>query len=195
MAEGFSERWARSVVRQLGRRDVEFSKGLTEPEIAHIGEVFGAKVPDELELFLRAGVPTSSSWAQWHDGVEAVHEWSMAWIDRTFVFDIKQNDYWHPLLGERPTDLDSAISQALAVARSAPPLIPIYEHRFISTAPTEGPHAVLSVYQVVDSIYYGFDLADYFAREFEIKRPGWATSEPPVVPVWGQLFDLLGTER
>ncbi len=66
----------------------------------------------------------------------------------------------------------------------------MYGHRFLATQPADGPRTVVSVRQAVDSIFYGNDLADYFAYEFRIDRPAWATSEPPPVPVWEDLFDF-----
>lgn len=194
MDDGFTEGWAQSTVRQLMQKGVEFAEGMDDDTISRIGECFETAVPPELAIFLRAGVPIGKSWTPWHDGPEAVADSAGTWVDRAFAFDIEHNDYWHPLLGERPSGLSDAISRATTFLRTAPALIPVYAHRFITTAPVEGPRAVLSVQQAGDSIYYGYDLADYFANEFKIAPPSWATKEPPVVPVWGRLFDLLGTE-
>lgn len=80
----------------------------------------------------------------------------------------------------------------MTIVDCAAPLIPIYAHRFLTTAPESGPRAVLSVWQAVDSIFSGNDLAAYFAREFGIDRPSWAVDNPPPVPVWEELFDLFG---
>jgi hypothetical protein len=151
---------------------------------------FGVDVPTELRLFLGAGVPTSPKWAKWVEGPDVVLGKAREWIARTFDFDIRQNTYWHPLFGPRPADDDAAVAQALEFVGASPPLLPVYGHRFLATQPTDGPRAVLSVWQAVDSIFYGNDLADYFAHEFRIDRPAWATSEPPPVPVWEDLFDL-----
>lgn len=189
---GFSEAWASRAVEQLARQGVAFTGGLSDGQIARIGEVFGARVPDEFALFLGAGVPISPTWAGWADGAEAVLDSTREWIDRAFAFDIEHGQYWHPLLGDRPERLGDAIHQALEVVRAAPPLIPIYAHRFITTHETPGPRAVLSVWQAVDSIFYGNDLADYLAREFGVSRPSWAAATEPPVPVWEDLFDLWG---
>jgi hypothetical protein len=194
MSVGFTERWAQSTVRQLRRKGVEFAEGMNDDTIDRIGELFDAAVPPELAIFLREAVPIGPSWARWHDGPESVFESARDWVDRAFAFDIEHNDYWHPLLGERPSGLADAIGSATAFLHTAPALIPLYSHRFITTAPVGGPQPVLSVYQAGDSIYYGYDLADYFASEFNIALPTWVTKEPPEVPVWGRLFDLLGTE-
>jgi hypothetical protein len=47
----------------------------------------------------------------------------------------------------------------------------------------------MSVYQAVDSIVYGNDLADYLHREFAVPRPAWAAASPRPVPYWGQAFN------
>jgi hypothetical protein len=137
-------------------------------------------------------VPTSPKWARWVDGPEAVAQHAREWIETAFTFDIEQRQYWHPLLGDRPADDTDAVAQALEFVRAAPPLLPIYAHRFLATSPSDGPRAVLSVWQPTDSIFYGNDLADYLAREFNLDRPAWAADDAPRVPVWEDLFDLFG---
>jgi hypothetical protein len=192
MVDGFDEAWASSVVGQLSRLGVRFAPGLSDSELNEIGRAFGTPVPSELSLFLAAGVPASPKWAAWTAGPEAVLRSTREWIDRAFRFDFEQGQYWHPLFGERPERVDDAVARALAFVEHAPPLFPIYAHRYLSSAPAAGRRAVLSVWQAVDSIFYGNDLADYFAREFKVDRPVWAASELPPVPVWEELFDLFG---
>jgi hypothetical protein len=169
---------------------VKFASGMSVRDLDAAADAFGSPMPDELSSLLRVGVPVSKDWAPWNDGPAAVANMARAWIDRAFAFDVTQGQYWHPLFGPRPSSDDAAVEVALAYVRAAPPLFPIYGHRFLSSVPTNGPRPVLSVWQAVDSIYYGNDLADYFAREFKIDRPAWAATEPAIVPVWGELFDL-----
>lgn len=166
--------------------------GLTEGEIAEIEAVFDVPLPTELATFLSAGVPVGRGWADWPSGPAAVHERARDWLDRAFTFDIENNVYWHAMFGERPPGNVEAAGIALQVVGCAPPLIPIYAHRFLATAPAEGTRAVLSVWQADDSIFYGTDLADCFAREFGITRPSWVAATEPPVPVWEDLFGLVG---
>lgn len=187
---GFDRAWAERCVDELSGVGVEFAPGLDEIALDEISTAFEVDVPTELRLFLRAGVPTSPKWAKWVEGPGVVLGEAREWIGGTFDFDIRQNAYWHPLFGPRSDDYDAAVERALEFVASAPPLLPVYGHRFLATQPADGPRAVLSVWQAVDSIFYGNDLADYFAHEFRIDRPAWATSEPPPVPVWEDLFDL-----
>lgn len=189
---GFDEAWAAGAVAQLHAQGVRFASGMTDADLAAVEAHFGCPLPSELSTFLRAGIPVSSKWARWTDGIDVVATESRKWLHRTFAFDIEQNAYWHVCFGERPDHVADAIDQALAVVAMAPPLIPIYSHRFLVSQPLDGPRAVLSVWQAVDSIFYGNDLADYFAREFRIERPEWSATDAPRVPVWEDLFDLFG---
>jgi hypothetical protein len=187
----FTAEWAAEAVARLSDRGHAFGPGLTDAEIARVSEACGVLIPPELAMFLQAGRPLHTPWDAWGDKPEVHAAEGRAWVERAFRFDIGHNGYWHPRLGDRPDDPDAAVAQALEVVRAAPPPIPIYGHRFLTTAPAEGPGPVLSVYQAVDSIIYGNDLADYFTREFGIERPPWAAREAPTsVPVWDDLFDL-----
>jgi hypothetical protein len=185
--------WAERAVGHLKAVGVEFTAGLTARDCDAIGQSFGVAMPTELTLLLAVGVPISAKWARWSEGPETVAETARSWIDGAFTFDIMAAQYWHPLFGERPGTSPEAVEQALEVVHAAPPLLPVYAHRFITTSST-GPGPVLSVWQAVDSIIYGNDLADYLANEFGIERPAWAATRSAPVPVWDRLFDLWGTE-
>jgi hypothetical protein len=110
-----------------------------------------------------------------------------------FVFDIEHNHYWHPLFGRRPDRLSDAVEVALRLVEAAPPLVPVYSHRFLTTHRT-GRRPVLSVWQASDSIIYGHDLADYFSHEFRIPNRG-EHGTPPRVPVWEDYFGLFDDHR
>jgi hypothetical protein len=184
----FDEAWAEGAIASLSARGETMAPGLTSRELDAIGEAFGVEVPHEYALLLSAGTPTSPRWVQWSDGPDAVADEARRWIDQRFAFDIEHNGYWSPLFGPRPPRTAEAVDRALAFLATAPVLIPVYGHRFLTTG--AAPRAVLSVWQAVDTIYYGYDLADYLARELDVPRPTWAASDPPPVPIWEDLFDL-----
>jgi hypothetical protein len=190
MSEPFDHAWAEETVRQLAAKGVKFAPGMLDRDIDAAAEAFGTPLPAELASFLRVGVPRSKGWAAWRKGAAPVAKAGRAWVDRGFEFDVRRGQYWHPFFGHRPSSDDAAVEVALAYVRAAPPLFPIHGHKFISSMPADAPRPVLSVWQAIDSIYYGNDLADYLARQFGIDRQDWAASEPSTVPVWGELFDL-----
>ena len=73
-------------------------------------------------------------------------------------------------------------------ARAGPALIPIYAHRAIPNEPLEAGNPVFSVWQAVDTIVYGADLADYLRREFS-RVPGEADEGRPI-RFWTDLLDI-----
>lgn len=192
----FDASWAESTVAALSNQGVVFQRGLAPSDLDDIADAFGTPVPPELALFLAAGVPVSgptvnSFWPQWHDdGPVSVAQDARSWIQRAFSFDVTHGQYWHPLFGVKPKGEKKAVEVALRYLDTCPPLIPVYSHRFLTTQPADGQRPVLSVWQAVDSIYYGGDLADYFHREFSIPSPPWSAKLDPPVPVWEGLFDL-----
>lgn len=69
-----------------------------------------------------------------------------------------------------PADLQDAIAVARQQLRNVPTLIPVVGHRFLPAELCESGNPVLSVWQMVDTIYYGRDLRDFFAYEDSPKR-------------------------
>jgi hypothetical protein len=104
-------------------------------------------------------------------------------------FDIEHNAFWWPAWGARPTALADAFAVAAARVSEAPRLIPVYRHRYLPAEPCAAGNPVLSVYQM-DIIYYGADLREYLANEFEhgamvIVPPGH--DDVRRVPFWGDV--------
>src|SRR5207253_1790467 len=77
-----------------------------------------------------------------------------------------------------------------AVVGKAPKLIPLIAHRYIPADPHLAGNPVFSVMQS-DTIYYGFDLTDYFAHEFgdlASRRPlDW--SKVRRIEFWSDVVD------
>ncbi len=64
-----------------------------------------------------------------------------------------------------------------------PPLIPLYAHRYVLAGQAPEGSPVFSVYQT-EVIYYGRDLAAFFAAEFL----GQPDSKPPIqIDFWSDL--------
>ena len=87
------------------------------------------------------------------------------WPLEGILFDVEQNVFWPDDWGERPRKTTTALQIARERMQFVPTLIPIYSHRFLPGAPSPAGSPVFSVYQT-DVIYYGSDLAAYFAVEF-----------------------------
>lgn len=112
-------------------------------------------------------------------------------------FDVEHNAFWYDPWGPRPADLEEACALARRHLQAAPPLVPIYLHRFIPAEPAQAGNPILSVVQA-DIICYGADLEDYLAREFG--GNGSRPVSPPVgeagvesIPFWGDI--VLGRHR
>jgi hypothetical protein len=100
---------------------------------------------------------------------DAAHSWS--------------TDTWTENLGK----IRAAVASVKAELKTAPFLIPVYAHRFIPATPHKSGNPVFSMYGI-DTIYYGFDLADYLHKEFQIVRPEWAAPVPRrFIPFWSRF--------
>jgi len=187
----FDQTYANEAVAALKSKGIVFSDGLELSELKAVEDVVGAKVPPELRLFWQSALPTGDDFPRWREDPEGEAQEFHKWIGRAVRFDVEQNQYWHVSWGLRPSAGAEAVELALREIAKAPPMIRVYSHRHMTTEPVGWGNPVLSVWQMIDSIYYGYDLADYFAREFKIAKPGWSRSRPPRVPFWGDLFDLL----
>ena len=186
----FDDAYARLVTAELEARGIAIGPGFRGPEFEAIELAVGSPIPPELRRLWEAGVPTGKDFPSWRNDPIGEAKHFRDWIAGAVRFDVEKGQYWHPSWGPRPTEDQTAVARALEILSGAPPMIRVFSHRFMTTEPHGWGNPVLSVWQMVDSVYYGFDLADYLAKEFEVTRPDWAASAPPFVPFWGQLFGL-----
>jgi hypothetical protein len=184
----FDERWAETTIAHLREIGVDVGPGLTEAQLAAGDAAFGVPLPRELRLLLAAGVPTGRRWARWSEGAEVVAADARAHLDHIFCVDIVENGYWCPRFGDRPADDERAVDQARAAVRAAPPLIPLYAHRFLTTMAV-GPRPVLSVWAPHDTVRCGADLATYLAQDHRIPGPAWVPEPDVPVPFWEDVFE------
>jgi hypothetical protein len=84
------------------------------------------------------------------------------------IFDIKSNDFRFERWGDKPENVNDRIDLATKFYSTYPKLVPVYSHRYIPSQPHQVGNPVFSVYQM-DIIYYGYDLASYFAKEFKFE--------------------------
>ena len=197
-----------ALVAALTRRGVRFSPGLTDAEVADVERTYAFTFPPDLRGFLQYALPVSSGWVDWRGADASDSQERLDWPAEGICFDIEHNGFWHPTWGERPDTLALAFAQAREYIALAPRLIPIYSHRYLPADPLLPGNPVFSVYQT-DIIYYGYDLATYFAQEFapqhdrllygdapdhdawraetDFPLPGWAAREPRPIRFWGDI--------
>lgn len=181
------------IIKLLKEKNVSFDKGLTSNEVDKLEQIFLITFPKDLKLFLQTEIPTSSGFVNWRYGINSkngrkeIENWINIPKDG-ILFDIKNNGFWIEKWGEKPTNFQHQKEVAFNKIAQQPKLIPIYSHRFIPSEPNEIGNPIFSVYQT-DIIYYGFDLIDYFSKEFQIKIPiSYGTiSEPKIIPFWSDF--------
>ncbi len=184
--------WAKAVLHADALDDEceHIDPGLSDDDVVRIEEIYGVAMPPDLRILLQTGVPVGRRWPDWRNAVGERAE-DLARIRHMFRFDIEHNgDVWPADWGPRPTDLHDAFEISDARVGALPAIFRVYGHRYLLTTLPSFGNAVLSIWQPIDSIVYGFDLADYFAREFRIPVPSWVATELPDVAPWGVLFDL-----
>jgi hypothetical protein len=177
-------------IQQLRHKNIVFEQGLSHREIELTEKIFHVSFPPDLKLFLQTALPVSQLFVHWRAGLnlasvkkEIVLQIQWPWDG--LVFDLEHDNYWHETWGEIPDSLEQRIDVARQYFMNYSPLVPIYAHRYIPSQPYESDNPVFSVYQM-DIIYYGYNLADYFAREFHFNLPSSLVipQEPKYIKFW-----------
>jgi hypothetical protein len=188
----FTQETAKLLVEKMQEVGVIFKTGLSEAQIQDITKCLGTNLPDDLRMFLSEGVPVSrpegGDFPDWHNKPEEVVSKSNQYIKDALKFDIENSGYWCGLFGDKPDDLNEAREKAVANISKWPPLVRIYGHRFMPTNPAGFGNPVLSVYQFVDTVYYGYDLVDYLEKECGFSISQDKANEPKDVPYWDEAF-------
>ncbi len=194
----------REIIEQMKvRSKVEFEAGLSDAEINHIETRCDFRFPPDLKMFLQLGVPVKchkpshveadERFPNWHKDPLEIMQWSREWAIGTFTFDIENNDFWMSEWGEKPEGLDEQLAVATEYLKDVPALIPIYAHRFIPAEPCEAGNPVFSIWQAVDSIYYGRNLQDYLRHEFISEEYDYSSpSDYRHIPFWSAI--MLGEQ-
>ncbi|MBO9702714.1 MAG: hypothetical protein J7604_21055 [Sporocytophaga sp.] len=161
---------ARQLIQLLTGKGVHFITGLEDDEVLQIEIKFSLEFPPDLRLFLQTALPISDKFLNWRLGLTSKEEADkisdrLDWPLNGMLFDLKENDFWFDSWGTKPKNFEEQVAIANQHYLTYPKLIPIYSHRYIPAHPKENGNPVFSVYQM-DIIYYGYDLATYFAHEF-----------------------------
>jgi hypothetical protein len=175
---------AQRIIQILTAKNIHFERGLSEDEVLEVEAKFDLKFPPDLKLFLQTGLPTSNSFVNWRLGLRSAGKADkinelLNWPLEGMLFDLKSNNFWIDNWGPKPGSYEDKVAIARKHYETYPRLIPIYSHRYIPGQPLESGNPVFSVYQM-DIIYYGYDLATYFASEFHFVLPsGFRILEQP----------------
>jgi hypothetical protein len=158
------------VLEAMRQKGIAFESGLTANEVEAIEHRYGFLFPADLREFLSLGLPVSDDFPNWRTGKivdghgsRSTIDGLLDWPSRGMCFDIENNGFWLRDWGPRPNQLEDAFQLARKFVKQAPPLIPVFSHRFLPAEPLTAGNPVLSVYQT-DIIYYGSDLASYWAK-------------------------------
>jgi hypothetical protein len=172
-----SNPWS-DLIDLLGRRNVIFKRGLSDPEILQAESSYDFVFPPDLREFLQTALPTGYASPDWRSGDEATTREMLHCPLEGLLFDVEQNDLWLEEWGARPSATEDALSIARDQVSRAPGLIPVNAHRMIPDRPHCAGNPILSVYQT-DII--GFDLDDNFRHEFDPpSRKEWAPEIRPI---------------
>ncbi|MGH2607671.1 MAG: hypothetical protein ACRDHF_01165 [Tepidiformaceae bacterium] len=166
---------------------VRLEPGLSSTELKRAEVAFGCSFPQDFRSLISRMCFTGEPWEGWREP-ELMRIRALNWVVGAAKFDIENNRYWHKDWGRKPRAKVEAIAVAEAYLRNAPPLLPLLGHRFLPAVPHESGNPVISMYQFVDSIYYGNDLADYFHQELGTPRPEWARDNPREVLFWSSFL-------
>ncbi|HAB8811070.1 TPA_asm: SMI1/KNR4 family protein [Listeria monocytogenes] len=158
------------VANLLESRGYVLLKGMSYEQINIIQNLYKITFPPELKELLMTFNPYQLyNWADLSEKNIAQMKNILALPKEGIMFDIKENSFWMNAWGGKPESMALAIDVAEYNLDQASPLIPIYSHRYIPSAPHETRNPVYSVHQT-DVIVYGADLWDYFRIEFGNKK-------------------------
>jgi hypothetical protein len=115
----------------------------------------------------------------------------LAWPFEALLFHVEENTLWWPEWGERPATVGERAEALAAVLARAPRLIPVFSHRYLPADPCEPGNPVFSVYGS-DTILYGANLEDYFAREQEGSEIRPWPEEVKEIAFWSELVRRNG---
>ena len=152
-------------VERLRAAGVKLTRGLRDREITRIEESFGLTFGPEHRALLAAALPVGTPWVDWRKASRAEIQSRLDWPVDGAIFDVLNNGFWPASWGERPSDPIAAEGHAREHLALVPMVVPIYSHRYLPAGPAPVPSPVFSIYQT-DVIFYGDNLLDYVAHEF-----------------------------
>lgn len=160
--------------------------GLTDEELAGVEARYGFRFAADHRAMLSAALPVGPRFPDWRRDSAELRR-ALAAPVAGVLFDVEHNAFWYDGWGDRPADPRSALAVATDRLRSAPPLVPVFSHRYLPGTGGPSGHPVLSVHQT-DIVVYGADLPRYLRAEFGGDRgPGSVAGAACSVPFWSDL--------
>lgn len=197
------------------QRGTRWNGGYTEAEIQAFEKEWNIQFPPDYRMYLKVlGAPDRPCFAAWfEDGDElmvgeeymlldlhedpAAIERKLHWPAEGLLRSVEHGEWWQAW-GEKPTTLQERQQKLSELLKQAPPLIPIYGHRYLVGLPLAAGNPVLSV-MGSDIIVYGLDLPGYLQHEFSDLLQGetfwqsrpWTEKEDErlsSIPFWSMWF-------
>lgn len=175
-------------IERLRVAKVQLAPGLSDAEVSQIQEQLGIEFGPEHRELVQSVLPIGeAAWPNWRSGALDDLRSRINWPVDGLLFDVHNNAFWPSSWGQRPDSREERESRARDQLARAPRLLPIYSHRYLPGDPAYGPNPVFSVYQA-DVIYYGDNLVDYVAHEFNVP-PLEPSASRVRVPFWSDLAE------
>lgn len=159
------------LLKRMKKSGVRFAAGMTSVELDAAEAFFGFRFPAEIREFFSQAVPVGEDFFDYRDCSgenKGRFDDFQADMENAFRFDLEHNrGELLELLGEKlgfAQDAPGFDEAVLRYWRESPRLIPFYAHRCFLDGMDGMP--IISFFQPVDSIVYGFDFKDYLEAEF-----------------------------
>lgn len=185
--------YAKSVVAHLCSSGVPVVPGLSDAEFAAVESAYGFDFPPDLRSILCEGLPVGPGFPNWRSASSQQLRLLLDLPVAGLLHEIAAGSFWPVAWGPRPQDPQVVAAARYALHR-APPLVPVYRHYYVSTAPSLAGNPVFYV-RGGHVRLAGLDLPDFFRRERPrgwaagVPAPAWAATSARRVEVWTELAE------
>ena len=139
-----------------------WASGYNKAELDAAQDRYQIRFPTDLvDLFLERRPARGYAWDIESDRIRSMLRWSLEML----LLDV-ENGVWWPDWGDRPPVAKERRELVTSCLATKPRLIPLLGHRFLPETPNQTGNPVFSM-RGFDTIYYGSNLAEDFANEFE----------------------------
>ncbi|WP_392551923.1 hypothetical protein RHO14_10660 [Orbus wheelerorum] len=181
------------VINILKNNNIRLKQGMTETQIKQAQHQYQIEFPLELKSLLMAVLPVSAPFYDWIDSSQTNKTYiknALNWPLEGMLFDVEHNGFWlSKQWGTEPKAMIERLTIAEKNIKQMPKLVPIYSHRYLANTNSDQLSPVLSIYQT-DIIYYGKNLWDYFAVEFNVKPyKDIDLSSIFIIPFWSDWIE------